>query len=624
MATNTDIPWLRVSAAVKGFIDRAKRMGLRFRDGALLLGLNLMASLLETFGIVMLLPVFQFVESGGDTAALAEQHEMWGSLIYGFDLLNIEISLYSLLITSFIAVCGRQAFVYLRLFYQASLVQKLERDNRQRAFEMFLNVRNEFYDRTPVGEVVNSMTLELTYAVDTLLKPVLLMQQTIVGIIWTVVLLAMSGPFAMAALLAILCAALTLKQMLNKTFKSGKRVAELNKDVSAFLVERLHSPRLIRLSGTENAEIESASRLVEMQRRSYLDLRLFQARVDTLIEPVAIGICFTLLYFGITTLGLTMAQLGLFLIIALIRLLPVVKEIVRTGQSILGSQGSLVAFDSRLRSMADVAESDGGSEVFEGLTEGIHFQDVVFHYGANTPIVLDGVTLDIQAGKLTALVGPSGAGKSTLIDLLPSLREPISGDVRYDGRSITEFSKKTLRLGIAYAPQTPQLFDVSIGQHIRYGKPGATDAEIREAARLSGAALFIDELPDGYDTFIGEQGARLSGGQRQRLDLARALVRNAPILILDEPTSNLDVDAEERFREALNRIRTETDMTVIVIGHRLSTVRDADQIVIMQDGKIEDVGSHAALMKRDNWYARMTSKQQPGEDNVGFALDVLP
>jgi ABC-type multidrug transport system fused ATPase/permease subunit len=252
----------------------------------------------------------------------------------------------------------------------------------------------------------------------------------------------------------------------------------------------------------------------------------------------------------------------------------------------------------------------GGWREFAGVRNAIRFENVSFDYGAGTDLpALDGVTLEIPAGRITALVGPSGSGKSTLIDLLPWLREPCAGRITFDGVCSTEFSLKSLRSRVAFVPQSPQVFNESAAQHICYGNAYASDQDIHEAARLAGAADFIDELPDGYDTILGEDGVRLSGGQRQRLDLARVLARKGDILILDEPASGLDADAEEKFRNALTRIRKETAMTVILIAHGFSTVVDADQIIVMKQGKVMASGSHELLMREDGWYAQAFNKQ---------------
>jgi ABC-type multidrug transport system fused ATPase/permease subunit len=210
---------------------------------------------------------------------------------------------------------------------------------------------------------------------------------------------------------------------------------------------------------------------------------------------------------------------------------------------------------------------------------------------------------------MSALVGPSGSGKSTFVDLLPRLREPTGGNILLDGTKISEFSLESLRGAIAFVPQQPQIFNISASEHIRYGKDDATDAEIREAARLAGALPFIEALPEGFDTLLGDGGGRLSGGQRQRLDIARALVRRAPILILDEPTSALDAEAEWAFRETLQTLRSETDLTIVVIAHRLSTIADAERIVVLRGGKVEAVGSHERLLAAGGWYAEAYKMQ---------------
>ncbi len=238
----------------------------------------------------------------------------------------------------------------------------------------------------------------------------------------------------------------------------------------------------------------------------------------------------------------------------------------------------------------------------------IELKDVAFAYGNDN--VLDGVNMVAEGGKTTALVGPSGAGKSTIINLIPRFYDPKAGEILIDGQDIAHVTKKSLREQLAYVSQQPYLFEGSIRDNIRYGRPDASDAEVEEAARLAYAHDFILAQPEGYDTPVGENGVTLSGGQRQRLSIARALVRNAPILLLDEATSALDTESEAAVQKALDEAMT--GRTVVVIAHRLSTVVRADKIVVMQQGRVVEEGNHETLAKRsDGLYARLNNLQRP-------------
>lgn len=239
----------------------------------------------------------------------------------------------------------------------------------------------------------------------------------------------------------------------------------------------------------------------------------------------------------------------------------------------------------------------------------VELKNVEFAYATGSPI-LRGIDLVAEGGKTTALVGPSGAGKSTIINLIPRFYDPSAGQILIDGQDIAAVKKASLRRQLAYVSQQPYLFEGTIRDNIRYGRPEATDAEVEEAARLAHAHDFILAQPFGYDTPVGENGVTLSGGQRQRLSIARALVRNAPILLLDEATSALDNESEAAVQKALDTAMR--GRTVIVIAHRLSTVVKADKIVVMSEGQVIEQGNHEDLAQRPNGlYARLNNLQSP-------------
>ncbi|TKT74903.1 ABC transporter ATP-binding protein [Aquamicrobium sp. LC103] len=258
----------------------------------------------------------------------------------------------------------------------------------------------------------------------------------------------------------------------------------------------------------------------------------------------------------------------------------------------------------------------GAKELDVGKGE-IRLDRISFGYAPGLP-VLHEVSFRAAAGKTTAIVGGSGAGKSTLVVLLQRFYDVEGGAILIDGQNIAEVTKHSLRRQIAYVSQHPYLFEGSVRDNIRYGRPDATDAEIEEAARLAHADEFIRQMPEGYDTLVGENGVTLSGGQRQRLSIARAIVRNAPILLLDEATSALDNESEARVQEALDEIMK--SKTTIVIAHRLSTVVDADHIVVMEEGRVAEEGTHRSLASRkDGLYARFHRLQS--ERGLGLVDD---
>jgi subfamily B ATP-binding cassette protein MsbA len=243
----------------------------------------------------------------------------------------------------------------------------------------------------------------------------------------------------------------------------------------------------------------------------------------------------------------------------------------------------------------------------------VQFENVSFGYTPERQILKD-VSFTIEPGQTAAFVGPTGAGKTTIISLIPRFYEVSAGTIRIDGEDVREFKLKSLRKQLGFVLQETLLFRAPIWQNIAYGRPTASREEVIEAAKLANAHDFIEELPDGYDTVVGERGATLSGGQRQRVGIARAVIRNAPILILDEPTSGLDAVSEAIVFDALHRLMA--GKTCIVITHRLATIRRADVIFVLKDGAIVEHGSHDLLLARDGLYRELYETQFRKQEGI--------
>ena len=283
-----------------------------------------------------------------------------------------------------------------------------------------------------------------------------------------------------------------------------------------------------------------------------------------------------------------------------------VKDITKAVTHAQESVGASERLQSLLDERADVVERPNAIAA-HGLGTGLCFEDVHFAYPEGDGNAVDGLSLDVKPGETLALVGASGSGKSTLVDLVARFMDPTRGRVTVDGEDLRDLSLDSWTAQYAMVGQTPFLFHTTIAENIRYGKPGATQAEVETAARAAGIHEFILGLPQGYETNVADAGSRLSGGQRQRITIARAFVKDAPLLLLDEATSALDTESEQIVQEALERLMSHR--TVIVIAHRLSTIRNADRIAVLERGKLVELGTHAQLLANRGPYWRLNDGQ---------------
>jgi subfamily B ATP-binding cassette protein MsbA len=482
-------------------------------------------------------------------------------------------------------------------------------DLRQDVFDRVVHQDAHFFEANSTARVMSSIMNDLE-KIQVAMSQILadLLRQSFSALFLGTVILTTDWKLAVVSLTV-------LPFVLVPTLKLGRRIrgttrrtqddtAELNQ----VLQETLSGHQVVKSFGAEEIESNRFRDRAERLRRSNLRYILQQAIASPLIEFFGAVTVVGLLWYARTQIVVGAMTVGDFtkFVFALFLLYEPVKRL--TGihnifQQALGASQKVFEYLDRVQ---HVTEKPGAAKLAR-FEKAIVFEDVTFRYPTSEGAVLDKIHLEVKAGEVVALVGPSGAGKTTLANLVPRFYDATGGAIRIDGRDVRDLRLASLRDKISIVAQDTFLFNDTVAANIGYGLRYASLEQIKQAARNALAEEFIAHMPESYDTVIGERGAKLSGGQRQRLAIARALLKNAPILILDEATSHLDTESEVLVQRALQNLMEHR--TVIVIAHRLSTVRRADRIVVLDGGRIAETGRHDELVRQGGLYQRLYELQ---------------
>ena len=498
-----------------------------------------------------------------------------------------------------------------RFYFVSLLGERVVADLRRQLYGHLVGLDAEFHDRTRSGELVSRLSADselLRSVVGSSMSVALRSSITVIGSI--VMLFVTSPKLAAYALVGIPLAVLPIVLGARRLEKASRASQDRVADANTLASETLGAVRTVQAHAREPYELKRFGDAVSVAEETARKRIRAQSLVTATVITLVFGAVVLVLWSGAhDVIGgrMTTGELGQFVFYALIGggSVGALAEVWNELQRAAGGMGRI----AELLNETPTIRAPAAPRRLPAPVKGeIRFDNVSFHYPSRPDLpALDDFNLTVNPGETVALVGPSGAGKSTVFSMLLRFHDAQSGSVRIDGVDLRDLDPAHLREHIALVPQQPTIFAASAAENIRYGKLDATEAELHAAAEAAEADDFIRELPGGFDSQLGERGARLSGGQQQRIAIARALLKDAPILLLDEATSALDAQSERAVQHALERLMA--GRTTLVIAHRLATVLKANRIVVMDRGRIVAQGTHAELLAQDGLYAELARLQ---------------
>lgn len=562
---------------------------------------------------VLLIPFVEalFVSGGGARVASDNtMQELLDATVYAWVDLDGDplVAIGRIIVLLIFVFLFKNVFAFARTYLLARAEQGVNRDLRDTVYDHMVDLDLSFFGRIRAGQIVSRLTTEIEQLRMLVTREMSrLVSAVFEFVVALIAMLLISWKLTLAAFIVIPAAMGIWGPLVNVLRRRDRRVLHLGGEVNSHIFETLSGIRLVKSASAEDRERKRFHRLTADYFRQFMRAELARALAAPMTEMLAAAGTVILLWYGarlVVAGDITGAQFVGFLGLSL-KLYAPVKNVAKFPAT---AQPGLVAAERVFEFLDAPVEIRNAPDAkpLDGFHDEIVFDDVSFAYGDGESAVRE-VSFTVQKGTVLALVGPSGAGKSTVVDLLGRFFDVSSGSIRIDGHDIRSVRIADLRSLMGIVSQETVLFHDTVRANVAYGRPGATDEQIEAAARAAHAHDFIVEMPEGYDTMVGERGVELSGGQRQRIAIARALLRDPPILVFDEATSSLDTESERLIQDAIERLLE--GRTVFVVAHRLSTVQRADQILVMEEGRIVERGDHATLLARSGRYKRLHDLQ---------------
>lgn len=565
--------------------------------------LSLLAAVFEGIGVGFILPIVRLAESGG-----MEPNETSGFLRLFAEIYITAGVPFTLeyVVGGVIAVIGvRYGASFLVAWLRVILKSSYERHLKTETFRSVLWAKTSYFDKHGADNILNTIVTQAGQGSRSISRAVKIFEKSLISLVYISIALYIA-PF-LTIITAIILGLITMiiRYGIEPAYTIGDRVAQANEDIHSTVQDGIEGIRDIKMFQLRDSIFETFQERIDALVRSRIAIKRNQEGIDNLYQFLSAITVFTLIYVGLTFTGLSLGALGVFLF-AIFRLAPRISTLNNLYYGLEGDLPHIVRTIEFNEEAKQYGETDNeANERIEGICE-VSFDEVSFAYEEGSPVLKD-VSFEVEKGEFVGFVGQSGAGKSTIATLLAGLYRPKDGKILANGVPIESFGMDVWREKVSIVRQNPYIFNDTLLDNLLVANADASMDEVKEVCEIAKVTEFLDDLPDGFQTKLGDEGVRLSGGQKQRVALARALLKDAEILILDEATSDLDSNIEANVQERIEEM--EDDYVLLTIAHRLSTIKNADRIYTVESGRITEVGSHQELIDKNNLYSELYSIQ---------------
>lgn len=546
----------------------------------------------ESIGIGFIAPIFESVQNG----QLSGGFEL-GIFRTAYEFLGVAYTLENLIIGVSLVMTVRYSSSFLRSWLKTILSNDYGRHLKKKLFRSALDGKISYYDSRGTDTILNAVITETSYSKNVLSMGLKVIQHIILAMMYVAIMLYISPLLTVLAIFLLGGITVFLRFVIEPAVDLGDKIAEANEELQSSVQAGVQGIREVKLFGMKEEVKQNVQDSLDKYMENSVDLSRNKSAISNLYKTSAAISVFSLIYIGFEYTGLSVGSLGVFLF-AMLMLAPTMSDLNTRVYKLEGYISHHVRTKKFLRELDEKQESQEGKDINE--IQDIGFDNVEFSYNPEEKVI-DQISFDIEKGDFVAFVGKSGGGKSTIVDLIVRLYGPDKGEIISGSENINDYDLDQWRKRISMVRQQSHIFNATLKENVRIGKPDASMEEVREVCKAARVDEFLEDLPNGYDSQLGDDGVRLSGGQRQRVALARALIKDADFLILDEATSDLDSGLEKEVQNSIESM--DTDYGIIAIAHRLSTVQNANTIYTVEDGTIIEKGTHEELMESKGVYA---------------------